>query len=240
MGHLQVALAGDLLDGPAVAVLDPVGAGDPQPAVVAAGDDGVPDTGGAAVGEHAFPTPWGVGLLVEAVLAGALVEFGDQLAGGGEHDRVEALVGVGTPRGEGVVGHGGQVTDVDALLVQVEAERAGVAVPQGQRGGRFGGVGEPHEFGQLDRAVAGLDVAERSARSDRGELLGVADQPHRRATLDRPRTHLGQAQRVGHPRFVDHQQAVRADLLGPPWEVVVGDGPGEFGEGFGGGAGLLP
>ena len=74
-------------------------------------------------------------MLVEAVLAGALVEFGNQLAGGGEHDRIEALVGVGTPRGEGVVGHGGQVTDVDALVVEVEAERRRVAVAQREGGG---------------------------------------------------------------------------------------------------------
>ncbi len=59
--------------------------------------------------------------------AGALVEFGDAFAGGGEHDRVESVVAVGAPGVEQVVGHGGFVADVDAVLVEVEAEGCGVS-----------------------------------------------------------------------------------------------------------------
>ena len=66
-----------------------------------------------------------------------------QFAGGGEHDRVQAAVAVGAPGVEQVVGHGGFVADVDAVLVEVEPERLGVAVAQGEGGGAFGGVGEP-------------------------------------------------------------------------------------------------
>ena len=68
----------------------------------------------------------------EAVGAGALVELGDQLAGGGEHDRVEAGGPVGRPGGEDILGAGGEVADVDAVVVEVEPERLGSAVAQGQ------------------------------------------------------------------------------------------------------------
>ena len=39
------------------------------------------------------------------------------------------------------------------------------------------------QLGQPDRAVAGLDVAEHTAGSDRGELLIITDEPDTAATL---------------------------------------------------------
>ena len=57
--------------------------------------------------------------------AGALVELGDQLAGGGEHDRVQPGRSVGSPGGEDILGDGGEVADVDPAVVEVEAERLG-------------------------------------------------------------------------------------------------------------------
>ena len=70
--------------------------------------------------------------VVEAMIAGAAVEFGDQLAGGGEHDRVESGRSVGNPSGEGILGGGGEVADVDAAVIEVEAERLGFAFAEGE------------------------------------------------------------------------------------------------------------
>ena len=64
--------------------------------------------------------------------AGAAVEFGDEVAGGGEHDRVEPSRSVGNPSGEGILGGGGEVADMDATVIEVE-----LRAPQGcRRGGR--------------------------------------------------------------------------------------------------------
>ena len=88
---------------------------------------------------------------------------------------------VGGPGGEDVLGDGGEVADVDAVVVEVEPERLGAPVAQGEGGGAFGGVGEPDQLGQVQRAVGGGDVAQDAAGADRGELLVVADQPDRPA-----------------------------------------------------------
>ena len=44
---------------------------------------------------------------------------------------------------------------MDASPVKVEAERFGSAVTEGEAGGGFGGVGEPVQLGEPERAVAG-------------------------------------------------------------------------------------
>ena len=77
----------DAGDGPPVAVFDPVGGGEAESAVVGSGDDDVSDAGLIAVGQTHLRRGWGV---VEAMLPGTAVEFGDQLAGGGEHDGVKS------------------------------------------------------------------------------------------------------------------------------------------------------
>jgi hypothetical protein len=82
MADGDVAPRADLGDGPAVAVLDPVGGGEAESAVVGAGDDHVADGGPVSVGELDFAA--GVAV-AEAVVAGAAVEVGDQISGGGEH-----------------------------------------------------------------------------------------------------------------------------------------------------------
>ena len=51
MPHSQVTLSADMGDGPAVAVLDPVGGGEAESAVVAAGDDHISDAGLVSVGQ---------------------------------------------------------------------------------------------------------------------------------------------------------------------------------------------
>jgi hypothetical protein len=62
------------------------------------------------------------------VATGSPVEFGDEVAGGGEHDRVQALGTIVLPASEDVLGDGGEVTDMDALVVKVEPDRLGSAV----------------------------------------------------------------------------------------------------------------
>src|SRR5690606_9296773 len=108
--HDQGPGVGGVQHGPPVTVLDPVGRGGLQAPVVAAGDDCVPDRGVVAVGQGDLVG--GAGGSVQALVAGALVELGDKLPGGGEHDRVPSLRPVRTPRLKDVLGHGGQVTDV--------------------------------------------------------------------------------------------------------------------------------
>ena len=84
-------------DCPSVAVFDPIGGADAEPPVVSR----VMITSPA----HArFPSASSTsrpGLrALEAVGAGALVQLGDEVAGRGEHDRVEAAVAVGPPCGD--------------------------------------------------------------------------------------------------------------------------------------------
>ena len=70
------------------------------------------------------------------------------------------------------------------MLVEVEAERFGSAVAEGEGGGAFGGVGEPVQLGEPDGSVGVGDVAEHAAGADRGELLVVTDQPNTAAASD--------------------------------------------------------
>jgi hypothetical protein len=104
--------------------------------------------------------------------------------GRGQHDRVEAAAAVGQPGIESTTEGGGGITDVDASPVEVEAERFGSAVAEGDGGGRFHRVGEPVQLGQPDRAVAGLDVTKHAAGPDRGELLIITNQPNTGAAAD--------------------------------------------------------
>ena len=90
----QVAVPADCGDGPAVAVLDPVGGGEAESAVVGAGDDHIADTGLVPVRQAHLATGR---VAAEAMITGAAVEFGDKLAGGGEHDRVQSGRPVGNP-----------------------------------------------------------------------------------------------------------------------------------------------
>jgi hypothetical protein len=91
---------------------------------------------------------------------------------------------------------------VDALPVEVEAERFRSSVSQCEGGGGLGWVMEAVELGQSDRAVAGLDVAEHTAGTDGGELLIITDQPDTAAAAD-DELHGGvEGERVGHPGLV--------------------------------------
>ena len=96
---------------------------------MAAGDDHISDTGLVPVSQTHLPSDR---VTVEATIAGAAVEFGDQLAGGGEHDRVKSGSLVRKPSGEGILGGLGKVADVDAIVIEIEVERCQVC----RRGGR--------------------------------------------------------------------------------------------------------
>jgi hypothetical protein len=60
----------------------------------------------------------------------------------------------------------GEVADVDATLVEVEAERFGSAVAEGEGCEAFGGVGEPVQLGEPGCSVGVGDVAEDAAGAD--------------------------------------------------------------------------
>jgi hypothetical protein len=69
--------------------------------------------------------------VVEAMITGAAVEFGDKLAGGSEHDRVKAGRSVCDPSGERVLGGFGNVADVNTAVIKVEVECLWFAFPEG-------------------------------------------------------------------------------------------------------------
>ncbi len=105
-----------------------------------------------------------------------VVELGDEVAGGGEHDRIQPCSPVGRPGGQDLAGDGGGVGRVESFGVGVEGERGGVAVAEGEGGGGFGGVGEPEDFFEPGGAVGGGEVGEDAAGGDGGELVGVPDE----------------------------------------------------------------
>jgi hypothetical protein len=127
--HGQVTAPADDGDGPPVAILDPVGGGGSEPAVVAAGDDHISDTGLVSIGQRQLAAGRGV---IKTMRSGATVEFGDQLAGGGEHDRVKSGRPIGEPCGEGILGGFGNVADMNTAVIKVEVERCRLAVAKGE------------------------------------------------------------------------------------------------------------
>jgi hypothetical protein len=70
----EVTLFGDVGDGPPVAVLHPVGRGESESAVVAAGDDHISNTGPVSIGQRHLGHSRG---LIETVRPGTAVQFGD-------------------------------------------------------------------------------------------------------------------------------------------------------------------
>jgi hypothetical protein len=124
----EVTAPADTGDGPPVAVLNPIGGGESESAVVAAGDDHISDTRLIAVGQPHHRIRH---IPVEAVVSGATVEFGDKLAGGGEHDRVKSGRPVEGPGGEGILGGFGNVADVDAIVIEIEVECLRFAFAEG-------------------------------------------------------------------------------------------------------------
>src|SRR5665647_2144017 len=196
LGVLDGEVAGivDAQHHPPVAVLDPVRGGGAQRAVVGAGDDQLADAGLVPVSEQCGGqrrpgryTRWPL-FFAEPVSASPLVQLADQLAGGSEHDRIQAPAPVGLPRGEDVLGHGGQVPDVHPAGVQIEPER--LALSLALREGQSEALGVYLDSGRVhvgDLATMTEDVF-TAWQADRGrgldsimlaptrELVQLADQ----------------------------------------------------------------
>ena len=143
----------DAGDGPTVAVLDPVGGGESESAVVAAGDDHVSDAGPVPVGQGHLGCRLGV---IETMRPGTAVQLGDEVPGGGDHDRVEPSGSVGNPSVERILSCGGHIADMNAPVIKIEVECLWFAVAEGEGCCRFGGVGEAMQLGELQGAVAVL------------------------------------------------------------------------------------
>jgi hypothetical protein len=90
-------------------------------------------------------------------------------------------------------------------VIKVEGECLWFAFAEGERGCGFGGVGEPVQLGQVEGAVALLDVAEDATGADCGELLIITDQADTRAAIDGELDGGVEGQGVGHAGFVDDQ-----------------------------------
>ena len=129
MPDREIAAAVDVGDGPAVAVLDPVGGRESEAAVVRAGDDHISDAGPVSVPQTHFLPDRDV---AEAMLAGSAVELSDQFAGRGEHDRVQSGRSIFNPSSEGILGDLGEITDMNTAMIEIEAECVGIAFPQGE------------------------------------------------------------------------------------------------------------
>src|SRR5213079_1710664 len=100
----------------------------PQPARVAPGAHHVPGGGGELVGQDRLPPDvHAVAFGGQAVAAGAGVEGIDGVVGRSEQQTVAAGLKVGAPGGVGHVGGGFVGADMDAVVVDVVADAAGVA-----------------------------------------------------------------------------------------------------------------
>ena len=139
---VEAAVPCDAGDGPAVTVLDPVGAADAEATVVVAGQMTSP-------AEARLPSAsvdlggWdGAG---EAVCAGAVVESCDEFAGGREHQAL-AAGRLSAAQALRTWSRRCRVADVDAVVVEVEPEGGSVAGSQGEGGGGFGRVGEADDL----------------------------------------------------------------------------------------------
>src|SRR5215211_658363 len=123
----EVTAPADTGYGPAVPVFDPVGGSESESAVVAAGDDHISNTRLIAIGQTHLA---GRRRVVETMRPGSAVEFGNKLAAGGEHHRVEPRRSIGNPSREGILGGLGNVADMDAAVIEIEGERRRIAFPK--------------------------------------------------------------------------------------------------------------
>ena len=163
MSGFDRAAGQDLDDGVAVAVAHEVVAPDRDPAGVAAGADGVPNAGLQLIGQHHGGRVGRVGIGGQPVDAGAGIERVDHVVGGGQQDRVSACGQIGAPSLVGHVRGGFFGADMDAMVVDVEADPGRVGVVQRQPGGGLGGRAETHHFGKGERVGGRGDVAQDPA-----------------------------------------------------------------------------
>jgi hypothetical protein len=135
----ELTAAVDMGDHPAFPVLDPVGGRKSESSVVHAGDDHITDTRPVSIPQtHLLPGR----ATVKAMITGSTVELSDQLAGRSQQDRVQSGRSIMNPSSKGIVSDLGEITDMDTTMIEIEAECAGITVPQGERGLSFGRVAE--------------------------------------------------------------------------------------------------
>jgi hypothetical protein len=70
--------------------------------------------------------------VIETMLPGTAVELGNELAGGGDHDRIEARCPIRNPSVEGLLGRGGYVADMDTAVIKVEVQCLRFAFADGE------------------------------------------------------------------------------------------------------------
>jgi hypothetical protein len=137
--HCEVTVLSDAGDGPAISVFNPVRGAESATPIIGAGDDHVADTRPVSVPQTHFSPGRST---VATLIAGSAVELGDKLAGWSEHDRVQSNRSILNLSGKGIVGDLGEITDMNTTMIEIEAECAGIAFPQGERGLCFGRIGE--------------------------------------------------------------------------------------------------
>ncbi|SHQ63950.1 Uncharacterised protein [Mycobacteroides abscessus subsp. abscessus] len=212
--HRQRTIAVYFADGPAVPVAHVIGTRDRQAAIVFSGEYSIADVRAGSIAQAAGAA-WAAPGAGNAVGLGALIEFGDRRSGGRQHDAVDALIDVGTPRGVGHVRGGRIGADVHALIVEIEAQGGRIGLAQRQTSGRFGRVGEPNNGRQGGCPGDVSDVAQDTAGTDGGELLIVADEHDRGAAAACMGDEGIEVQGGGHARFVDQDQGVVVDPVEP-------------------------
>ena len=70
--------------------------------------------------------------MVETMRPGTAVEFGDQVPGGGEHDRVEPSRSIGNPSAERILSRDCPITDMNTAMIKIELKPRRVALTDGE------------------------------------------------------------------------------------------------------------
>ena len=210
---------------------------------LAAGDHQIPDAGLVAVGaarrSRVACCRSVCGVVVSRWVRARWLSSAASSRVGASMSASSPLAAVGLPGGEQVLGEGGLVADVDAVLVEVEAERFGSAVAEGEGGGGFGRIGEPEEFGEPDRAV----LVWMSRRTPPAPIAASCwSSPTSRTLPPRPTMNWTAVSRVRVSAIP--ASSITTNVDGPIrdaqlGQIVVVDGPGEFGEGVGVAADLV-
>ena len=160
----EASVASYVGDGPDVAVVHPVvSVACRDLPVVAAGDDGVPDTRMGSVAQLDLSI-LGEGPVDEQVSSGSLVQFGHLFAGLGDEDGDASGVSVGPPGGVGGIGHGLGVAVLDAAVGEVGVDHGGVAVAEVEGGELLPRLVEAVDVDEFDGvgAVVGFMMLSRS------------------------------------------------------------------------------
>ena len=110
---------------------------------------------------------------------------------------------------------------MDPAVIEIELKCLRFAFSEHERGCGLGRVGEAMQLGQLEGAVAVLDVAEDTAGADRSELLIITDQSDTRTTTNSELNRGVEGEGIGHPGFVDDHQSRRVDRGGPLWQLAM-------------------